>query len=349
MQSGAELASVAGEDLDSGPVDFGSLDLGPIAPETRAAPSFLSVLSLLTAPRGPSAKPAAEKMAGPALESAAKKIAAAVEAVPPHRVWSADSLDENAADEEMESEAASFSYEDALRHGARVSISASPVSSASPRPAAAMSRSRDDGTDALHPELQAAGAGRHPGTVTIRMSAAECAQLRERAAEAELTLSGYVRSCVLEAEALRTQVKQALQELRSPAYQEMRRPAQPELRAESSQDLRGALRGKPSPEPRIPEARIPEPRIKEARVNTDPCIKTEARIQSQLEPSLVRRGPARRDSQIPLRRKFRNDVLRAAPEEKPPASERFQSESESAEPRQWWQMRAVGRSLSTPV
>jgi hypothetical protein len=154
---------------------------------------------------------------------------------------------------------------------------------------------------------------------------------------------------VLEAEALRTQVKQALQELRSPAYQELRRPAQPELRAESSQDLRGALRGKPSPEPRIPEARIPEPRIKEARINTDPCIKTEARIQSQLEPSLVRRGPTRRDSQIPLRRKFRNDVLRAAPEKKPPASERFQSESESAEPRQWWQMRAVGRSLSTPA
>jgi hypothetical protein len=255
-------------------------------------------------------------------------------------VWSADTLDENAAEEEMERETASLSYEDALRRGARISYSVSP------KPAAT-SKSQQEGTDALHPEPHAAGAGRHPGTVTIRMSPAECAQLRERAAEAGLTMSAYIRSCVLEAEALRTQVKQALQELRSPVDQELRRQAQSELRAESSQDLRAAssrdlrseLCGKPGAEPRVK----PGPRI-----NTKPQIKSEPRIQPQLEPSLVRQA-AHRESQIPPRRKFRNDLLRAAPEKRPPTSERIAPDSESVEPRQWWQMRAVGRSLSAPA
>ena len=52
-------------------------------------------------------------------------------------------------------------------------------------------------------------------SVTIRMSKAECARLRERAAEAGLTVSAYLRSCALEAEALRAEVKQALAELKA--------------------------------------------------------------------------------------------------------------------------------------
>jgi len=52
-------------------------------------------------------------------------------------------------------------------------------------------------------------------SVTIRMSHAECVQLRERAAEAGLTISAYMRSCTFEAETLRAQVKEALMELRS--------------------------------------------------------------------------------------------------------------------------------------
>jgi hypothetical protein len=54
-------------------------------------------------------------------------------------------------------------------------------------------------------------------SVTIRLSKAECARLRERATEAELTVSAYLRSCVLEAEALRAEVKQALAELKAGA------------------------------------------------------------------------------------------------------------------------------------
>jgi predicted DNA binding CopG/RHH family protein len=52
-------------------------------------------------------------------------------------------------------------------------------------------------------------------SVTIRMSQEECERLRERAVEAGMTISAYLRSCTFEAEALRAQVKQALTELRS--------------------------------------------------------------------------------------------------------------------------------------
>jgi hypothetical protein len=52
-------------------------------------------------------------------------------------------------------------------------------------------------------------------SITIRLSRAECAQLRKRAAEAGLTVSAYLRSCTFEAEALRAQVKDALAQMRS--------------------------------------------------------------------------------------------------------------------------------------
>jgi len=52
-------------------------------------------------------------------------------------------------------------------------------------------------------------------SVTIRLSRAECARLHQRAAEAGLTVSAYLRSCAVEAEGLRAQVKQALAELKA--------------------------------------------------------------------------------------------------------------------------------------
>jgi hypothetical protein len=52
-------------------------------------------------------------------------------------------------------------------------------------------------------------------SVTIRMSKAECARLHRRAAEAGLTVSAYLRSCALEAESLRAEVKQTLAELKA--------------------------------------------------------------------------------------------------------------------------------------
>ena len=52
-------------------------------------------------------------------------------------------------------------------------------------------------------------------SITIRMSEAECAQLRKRADEAGLSISAYLRSCTFEAESLRTLVKETMAQLKS--------------------------------------------------------------------------------------------------------------------------------------
>ena len=57
-------------------------------------------------------------------------------------------------------------------------------------------------------------------SVTIRLRGDEAAQLRQRAAEAGLTISAYLRSCVLEADALRAQVKEALAQMKNAACAE---------------------------------------------------------------------------------------------------------------------------------
>jgi hypothetical protein len=66
---------------------------------------------------------------------------------------------------------------------------------------------------------------RKAASITVRLSKAECAQLHERAAEAGLTVSAYLRSCTCEVEALRSQVKETLAQLRSLASGQAQRPA----------------------------------------------------------------------------------------------------------------------------
>lgn len=56
--------------------------------------------------------------------------------------------------------------------------------------------------------------------ITMSLSIAEHAQLRARAAEAGLTLSAYLRSCTVEAESLRAEVKDTLAHLRGEAASE---------------------------------------------------------------------------------------------------------------------------------
>jgi len=56
---------------------------------------------------------------------------------------------------------------------------------------------------------------RRAASITIRLSRAESAQLRARAAQAGLSISAYLRSCIFEAEILRTQVREALAQFRS--------------------------------------------------------------------------------------------------------------------------------------
>jgi hypothetical protein len=71
-------------------------------------------------------------------------------------------------------------------------------------------------------------------SITIRMNKAECAQLHRRAAEAGLTVSAYLRSCTVEAESLRTMVKETLAQLRSA-------PAKPANQAPSQRARLGKL------------------------------------------------------------------------------------------------------------
>ena len=54
-------------------------------------------------------------------------------------------------------------------------------------------------------------------SITVRVSAEEQHQLQERAAAANLSVSAYLRSCIFEAEALRSQVKEALAQMQQPA------------------------------------------------------------------------------------------------------------------------------------
>jgi len=69
-------------------------------------------------------------------------------------------------------------------------------------------------------------------SITIRLSKAECDQLRQRAAQAGLTVSAYLRSCTFEAEALRAQVKEVLAELRTAAA-----PGRPSAPAATGQQV----------------------------------------------------------------------------------------------------------------
>lgn len=72
-----------------------------------------------------------------------------------------------------------------------------------------------------HPEAGSIGSTparterRKDASITIRLSAAECEQLHQRAAEAGLTLSAYMRSCTLEVETLRALVKSAMAQLQA--------------------------------------------------------------------------------------------------------------------------------------
>jgi predicted DNA binding CopG/RHH family protein len=132
-------------------------------------------------------------------------------------------------DEELPQDVATLSYERALRKHARYKSGDAEGLNEAQVPASNPRRSGADAPDVAKPGLrneesmrqsvatvQTSERDRKCASVTIRMSNAECEQLRQRAAEAGLSISAYLRSCTFEAEVLRTQVKQALAELRTP-------------------------------------------------------------------------------------------------------------------------------------
>lgn len=124
----------------------------------------------------------------------------------------------------LDDDLATLSYESALRAHYRaeraeqeqidaLSMQEMPEDQAIPAQQLAEERASQAATDSNAGEH--ADPSRKSASVTIRMSQPECEQLRERAAEAGLTVSAYLRSCAFEVETLRAQVKQTLAELRA--------------------------------------------------------------------------------------------------------------------------------------
>jgi hypothetical protein len=112
-------------------------------------------------------------------------------------------------DDQLADDVATLSYEPALRtHQPH----RSPATDQEPAPDSEEGQSRPDRGTSTAPERSLKRA-----SITIRLNEAECAQIHRRAAEAGLTVSAYLRSCTLEVESLRTQVKETLAQLRKPA------------------------------------------------------------------------------------------------------------------------------------
>jgi len=66
--------------------------------------------------------------------------------------------------------------------------------------------------------------------ITLRLSDSEALQLRARATESGLTVSAYLRTCILEVEGLRAEVKDALARMRAPEPREEPQTEQPPAR-----------------------------------------------------------------------------------------------------------------------
>ena len=129
-------------------------------------------------------------------------------------------LAQNAQDPEFpfQDDVVSLSYEQALRSATR-------NRSLSPMPLCANSAGDTipEQRVAQQKRVQSQAADRRPSahrmrmssSVTIRLDEAEGKELRARAAEAGLTVSAYLRSCIFEVDDLRTQVKQTLAQMRT--------------------------------------------------------------------------------------------------------------------------------------
>lgn len=115
-------------------------------------------------------------------------------------------------DDGLAADVATISYEQALRKQTRPRVG-SCASDADPEQPVA--HSSEHGEEAREPAPSSRPL--KSASITIRLSEPECAQVRQRAAEAGLTVSAYLRSCTLEVESLRAQVKQTVAQLRNSA------------------------------------------------------------------------------------------------------------------------------------
>lgn len=156
--------------------------------------------------------PAASSFAGLLAAFASPRSAAADE----DTLWNSSDLGDDVA---------SLSYERALRTHARYRAADSGDGSLrTGGPRIDTATGSDGAADSMAPEtVREIAKGIAPdrdlrsASITIRLSKTECMRLRARAAEAGLTISAYLRSCALEAETLRAEVKKTLAELKTAA------------------------------------------------------------------------------------------------------------------------------------
>jgi predicted DNA binding CopG/RHH family protein len=106
-----------------------------------------------------------------------------------------------------------------------------PVDAASATPEGELRSSADTESEIARRPLTQLERNLKDASVTIRLSKAECEQLHQRAAEAGLTVSAYLRSCTFEAETLRAMVKDTLAQLRSATSTGEKTAAAPSSRA----------------------------------------------------------------------------------------------------------------------
>lgn len=192
------------------------------APSSTAA-GFAGLLSALISPR-PAAKPAsdepawndedlAQDVATLSYESALRNHARYTSAAQDKTSYGEISDAEGDFDEEIPEEVAAFAEK---LPGAPESAVAVPMAA---RDADVEAESAPHVSRPIVHKLKKA-------SITIRLSEPECEQLHQRAEEAGMTVSAYLRSCTFEAEALRSQVKEALVQMRAAAAASVR-AAQP--------------------------------------------------------------------------------------------------------------------------
>jgi hypothetical protein len=127
-------------------------------------------------------------------------------------------------DSAMQDDVATISYEQALRSHRRVP----------PVIALCEDEPQSPVLDTIPKALPVApGKKRKTASITIRLTEAEEAQLQERAAAAQLTVSAYLRSCIFEAESLRAQVKEALSQMKATAALSSHVSDEPQSKARS--------------------------------------------------------------------------------------------------------------------
>lgn len=153
-------------------------------------------------------------------EAASTSFAGLLAAITASKTTSPDAQSPRSYTDRFEDDVATLSYERALQNHARYRSSEQPApfaamgSSPGARPKISAANGLNAEPSMLEREKKVEST-RRSASVTIRMSPEEYVQLQQRSAEANLTISAYLRSCTFEAEVLRAQVKQALADLRT--------------------------------------------------------------------------------------------------------------------------------------